>query len=119
MRRFLRPFRPVLDPVFECFSFFFTQKNSRFLSFFGKIPALFRNNPALFRQNPALFHQNPALIYSTFIAARLAGIPSSYPEGQLARGSPLQEIGGGNAKMLLELACEVLWIVESETFGSL
>jgi hypothetical protein len=35
MRRFLRPFRPVLDPVFECFSFFFTQKNSRFLLFFA------------------------------------------------------------------------------------
>ena len=26
---------------------------------------------------------------------------------------------GGNTKMLLELACEVLWIVESETFCSL
>jgi len=76
MRRFLRPFRPVLGSVFEYFSFFFTQKNSRFLSFFAvfchifrKNPALFFKNPALFRQNPALFHQNPALIYSTFIAA--------------------------------------------------
>ena len=29
------------------------------------------------------------------------------------------KIRGGNAKMLLELASEVLWIVESETFGSL
>ncbi len=29
------------------------------------------------------------------------------------------KVGRGNAKMLLELACEVLWIVESETFGSL
>ena len=76
MRRFLGPFRPFLGSVFECFSFFFTQKNSRFLSFFAvfchifrKNPALFFKNPALFRQNPALFHQNPALIYSTFIAA--------------------------------------------------
>ena len=33
MTRFLGPFRPVLDPVFECFSFFFTQKNGRFLPF--------------------------------------------------------------------------------------
>ena len=31
----------------------------------------------------------------------------------------LDEVRGSNAKVLLELACEVLWIVESETFGSL
>ena len=35
MRRFLGPFRPFLGSVFECFSFFFTQKNSRFLLFFA------------------------------------------------------------------------------------
>ena len=29
------------------------------------------------------------------------------------------KIGGGNAKMLLELAGKVLWIVKSKTFGSL
>ena len=97
------------------FVFLYTKKQP----FFAVFCHISGKNPALFRKNPALFHQNPALIYSTFIAARLAGIPSPYPEGQLARGSPLQEIGGGNAKMLLELAGEVLWIVESETFGSL
>ena len=31
----------------------------------------------------------------------------------------LYKVRGSNAKMLLELACEVLGIVESESFGSL
>ena len=31
----------------------------------------------------------------------------------------LDEVRGSNAKVLLELACEVLGIVESETFGCL
>ena len=61
MRRFLGPFRPFLGSVFECFSFFFTQKNSRFLPFFAVFCHIFRKNPALFCQNPALFRQNPAL----------------------------------------------------------
>ncbi len=33
--------------------------------------------------------------------------------------SPPNEVIWSNAKVLLELAGEVLWIVESETFGSL
>ena len=49
MTRFLGPFRPVLDPVFECFSFFFTPKNGRFLPFFAVFCHIFRNNPALSR----------------------------------------------------------------------
>ena len=49
MRRFQGPFRPVLDPVFERFSFFFTQKNGRYLPVLAVFCHIFRKNPALSR----------------------------------------------------------------------